>query len=65
MPVSDSTPSSSAITRQPTPSAPSPYVTGVLRTPVHGEYALPSPDIRNFLLLFDEHAEWDAAGQKW
>jgi hypothetical protein len=22
-------------------------------------------DIRKFLLLFDEHAEWDAAGQKW
>jgi hypothetical protein len=22
-------------------------------------------DIRKFLLLFDEHAEWDATGQKW
>ena len=22
-------------------------------------------DIRKFLLLFDEHAEWDAEGQKW
>jgi hypothetical protein len=22
-------------------------------------------DIRKFLLLFDEHAEWDAVGQKW
>jgi hypothetical protein len=22
-------------------------------------------DIRKFLLLFDEHAEWDALGQKW
>jgi hypothetical protein len=22
-------------------------------------------DIRKFLLLFEEHAEWDALGQKW